>query len=65
MDIVSKANRLRKPKTLGIQVRPEVYEAIKRAAAPFAISPTVYARGIIEDFYDRCLAADQEVLDDE
>lgn len=59
MDIVSKANRLERPKVLSIPIRPEVYEALRRVGRSFGVSPTVYARGILEDFYDQYLAADQ------
>ena len=65
MDIVSKANRLPKPKILSVPIRSEVYEALRRVGRSFGVSPTVYARGILEDFYDQYLAADQEVTGDE
>ena len=65
MDIVSKANRLPKPKILSVQIRSEVYEALRRAGRSFGVSPTVYARGILEDFYDQYLADGYEVLVDE
>ena len=65
MDIVSKANRLERPKVLSIPIRPVVYQALRRAGDSSGVSATVYARGILEDFYDQYLADGNEVLEDE
>ncbi len=64
-NILSKGDRLVKPRTISLPLRREVYDWLASIAAPNSCSVTRVARAIIEDAFDhRDLASDQEVTDD-
>lgn len=63
-EIVEKANRLRRVKTVSVDLRPEVFEAIASAAIGLGVATSTFVRGIIEDFYDQYLTDGNEVLED-
>lgn len=62
---VEKARRLKSPKTIGVHLRDEVYKWLSSTATKHGSSAPVYARGMIEDAYDRYRADHPEVTGDE
>lgn len=66
-EIVRKAMRLKKPRTINIQLRPELYRFLCDCCLSLQHEPhvTVFIRGILEDFYDKHRSEVQEVFGDE
>lgn len=52
-NILSKGDRLVKPRTISLPLRREVYDWLASIAAPNACPVTRVARAIIEDAFDR------------
>ena len=64
-EIVEKAKRLRRVRSVSVHLRPEVYEELEFAASNLGISISTFIRGILEDFYDKHYSDAQEVPMDE
>lgn len=54
-EIVSKGMRLRKPRVIKIALRPDLYEFLENTSVDAHCALEVLARGILEDFRDKCL----------
>lgn len=55
-DVVRKAMRLEMPVNVSCRIRPEVYSCLSLIAKDNSCSVSFLVRGLLEDFYDRCLA---------
>ena len=55
--IVSKGLRLRPPKTISLQLRPEVYDWLCCLSDELHCAVGVLARGILEDAFDKASAS--------
>lgn len=58
---IDKAKRLRSPKAVSVQMRPEVYDLLRLESERLQTGTGVLIRGILEDFYDKHC---KEVSDD-
>lgn len=55
-EIVSKGMRLRSPKVIRLQLRPEVYDWLCSSSDDLHCAMGVLARGIIEDAFDNFMS---------
>lgn len=65
-EIVRKGMRFEKPRTINIQLRPELYWFLRDCCLSVEPDPhiSVFIRGVLEDFYDKH-RSDPEVTRDE
>ena len=63
-EILFKASRLEKPRTVSVPMRRGIYDILSRIAISNRCSVSCVVRAIVEDFCDR-LPADQEVTGNE
>lgn len=53
-EIIRKGMRLRKASIMRLEVRAEVYDWLCSCSEEFQCGVAVLARGIIEDYFDKC-----------
>lgn len=51
-EIVRKGKRLCRPKSVSVDLRPEVYEFYDGLSDLYHVGLSLFIRGVLEDFYD-------------
>ena len=57
--IIQKAMRLKKPKYVNVQLRPELYDFLNSIAIKLNTSVPVVVRGMLEQVYDNSVGASE------